>query len=88
MIQIHLTGTAFLFACKNTHPGHITLGRSPGDRHTVSQNELLDRADSGKASVVIADLLYTAVYILSGPPIICKSFQVWNLDHTEWELWK
>ena len=38
MIQIHLTGTLFLFACKNTHLGHVTLGRGPGNLHTVSHN--------------------------------------------------
>lgn len=53
----------------------------------MSHNELLDRTYTGKASV-IADLLYTGIYILAGALIIGISFLVWNLDHVEWKLWK
>lgn len=53
---------------------------SPGYLHTVSHNELLDKTYTGKAAV-IADLLYTGVYILAGAPKIGKSFLVGQLAY-------
>ncbi len=54
--------------------------KSPGYLHTVTLNDLLNTAYTGK-NAIIEDLLYTGTYILAGAPKIGKSFLVAQISY-------